>query len=79
MFLAVNTKVPKKATQLAFVCIYCGKENQCDVSNKYIKTAYIDVTTKPAILFRVAAKNNKGYGPTTQVRWVQSKTKQSID
>ena len=31
---------------------------------------------KPAVIFRIAAKNKKGYGPATQVRWLQdAKTK----
>ena len=33
--------------------------------------AHIDTTTKPAIIFRIAARNDKGYGPATQVRWLQ--------
>lgn len=28
-------------------------------------------TSKPAIIFRIAARNDKGYGPATQVRWLQ--------
>jgi hypothetical protein len=36
-----------------------------------LSQAYIDMSSKPAILFRIAAKNEKGYGPATQVRWLQ--------
>ena len=28
-------------------------------------------SNKPAVIFRIAAKNKKGYGPATQVRWLQ--------
>uniref|UniRef100_A0A8W8LPP9 Uncharacterized protein n=1 Tax=Magallana gigas TaxID=29159 RepID=A0A8W8LPP9_MAGGI len=36
-----------------------------------LASAHIDYTTKPAIIFRIAARNEKGYGPATQVRWLQ--------
>ncbi|KAL0181156.1 hypothetical protein M9458_023562, partial [Cirrhinus mrigala] len=36
-----------------------------------LSNAHIDYTTKPAIIFRIAARNEKGYGPATQVRWLQ--------
>ncbi|KDR18129.1 Host cell factor, partial [Zootermopsis nevadensis] len=57
--------------QLAFVRVYCGPTNQCTVPNSSLSAAHIDVTTKPAIIFRIAARNEKGYGPATQVRWLQ--------
>ena len=71
MYLAVKAQAPNKANQLAFVRVYCGPENQCNVSNTSINTAHVDVTSKPAIIFRIAARNDKGYGPATQVRWLQ--------
>jgi len=43
------------------------------VPNSSLSAAHIDVTTKPAIIFRIAARNEKGYGPATQVRWLQGK------
>ncbi|XP_056646193.1 host cell factor 2 [Diorhabda sublineata] len=57
--------------QLAFVRVYCGPSNQCVVSNTSLSAAHLDTTTKAAIIFRIAAKNDKGYGPATQVRWLQ--------
>lgn len=36
-----------------------------------IKTAHLDTTSKPAIIFRIACRNEKGYGPATQVKWLQ--------
>lgn len=57
--------------QLAFVRVYCGPQNQAVVHNSSLAAAHIDTTTKPAIIFRIAAKNDKGYGPATQVRWLQ--------
>ncbi|ESO01613.1 hypothetical protein HELRODRAFT_81280 [Helobdella robusta] len=59
------------ASQLAFVRVYCGPNPQCVVANSSLVTAHIDYTTKPAIIFRIAARNEKGYGPATQVRWLQ--------
>lgn len=32
---------------------------------------HIDYTTKPAIIFRIAARNENLYGPATQVGWLQ--------
>ncbi|XP_053674821.1 host cell factor [Anopheles nili] len=59
------------AAQLAFVRVYCGSNNQCTVANQSLQTAHVDFTSKPAIIFRIAARNDKGYGPATQVRWLQ--------
>ncbi|XP_065179747.1 host cell factor 1-like [Sycon ciliatum] len=60
-----------QAVQLAFVRVYCGAEPLCTVSSTSLSSAHVDVTTKPAIIFRIAARNEKGYGPATQVRWLQ--------
>lgn len=68
---AAAQSVPSTSTQLAFVRVYCGPANQAVVSNSSLASAHIDTTTKPAIIFRIAAKNEKGYGPATQVRWLQ--------
>ena len=56
---------------LNFTQIYCGDESNCVVNADTLALAFIDFSTKPAILFRIAAKNEKGYGPATQVRWLQ--------
>lgn len=63
--------VTSNPNQLAFVRVYCGRQASCTVGNANLSTAHIDVTTKPAIIFRIAARNEKGYGPATQVRWLQ--------
>lgn len=60
--------------QLAFVGVYRGKRNSCTVGNAPLKQAHVDTSTKPAIIFRIAAKNAKGYGPATQVRWIQGRS-----
>ncbi|XP_032893953.1 host cell factor 2 [Amblyraja radiata] len=57
--------------QLAFMRVYCGTKPSCVVSSSHLANAHIDCTTKPAIIFRIAARNEKGYGPATQVRWLQ--------
>ncbi|XP_041072065.1 host cell factor 1-like isoform X3 [Carcharodon carcharias] len=57
--------------QLAFMRVYCGAKPSCVVSSSHLANAHIDCTTKPAIIFRIAARNEKGYGPATQVRWLQ--------
>lgn len=53
--------------------MYCGPNNQCVVANTSLAAAHLDTSTKAAIIFRIAAKNEKGYGPATQVRWLQGK------
>jgi len=60
-------------TNLSFHRVYCGPSNQCTVPNQSLLSAQIDNIQKPAIIFRIAAKNEKGYGPATQVRWLQGK------
>lgn len=67
------TTVSTTPTQLAFIRVYCGPTNSCSVPNSSLSAAHMDVTTKPAIIFRIAARNDKGYGPATQVRWLQGK------
>ncbi|XP_053378381.1 host cell factor 1-like isoform X2 [Mercenaria mercenaria] len=62
---------PGGAAQLAFVRVFCGPSASCVVNSNSLASAHIDYTTKPAIIFRIAARNEKGYGPATQVRWLQ--------
>lgn len=74
VYLAVRGNVKDKAQQpssLAFVRVYCGQINSCTVPNSSLAAAHVDTSTKSAIIFRIAARNEKGYGPATQVRWLQ--------
>ena len=48
-------------SQLTFVRVYCGGVSSCTVTTDTLKNAHIDYTTKPAIIFRIAAKNEKGW------------------
>lgn len=66
---------PVGTSHLLFVRVYCGPIPSCLVSSTNLANAHIDRTTKPAIIFRIAAKNEKGYGPATQVRWLQDASK----
>ncbi|XP_068034614.1 LOW QUALITY PROTEIN: host cell factor 1-like [Anomalospiza imberbis] len=61
--------------QLAFMRVYCGPSPSCLVPASSLASAHIDHTTKPAIIFRIAARNDKGNGPATQVRWLQESSK----
>nr|XP_055025248.1 LOW QUALITY PROTEIN: host cell factor 1b [Misgurnus anguillicaudatus] len=70
----VEAKVSAPA-QLAFMRVYCGPNPSCLVQSSSLSNAHIDYTTKPAIIFRIAARNEKGYGPATQVRWLQETSK----
>jgi len=74
VYLAVkpsSSSGPPQPGNLSFHRVYCGPSNQCTVPNQSLQSAQIDTSTKPAIIFRIAAKNEKGYGPATQVRWLQ--------
>lgn len=66
VYLAVDNKKGKETpqTQLTFVRVYCGTVSSCTVTQDTLKNAHIDFTTKPAIIFRIAAKNEKGYVKT---------------
>ncbi|XP_060736641.1 host cell factor 1b isoform X1 [Tachysurus vachellii] len=66
---------PSAPAQLAFMRVYCGPNPSCLVQTSSLSNAHIDYTTKPAIIFRIAARNEKGYGPATQVRWLQETSK----
>ena len=63
--------VSSSPSQLAFVRVFCGPSAQCVVPNSSLAAAHIDTTTKPAIIFRIAARNDKGYGRAPRVRWLQ--------
>ena len=63
----------QQASQMAFVRVYGGVLAECTVNAAQLHQAHLDTSTssKPAIIFRIAARNERGYGPATQVRWLQ--------
>uniref|UniRef100_A0A7N8XGF7 Host cell factor 1 n=1 Tax=Mastacembelus armatus TaxID=205130 RepID=A0A7N8XGF7_9TELE len=80
VYLAIQSNQTAEAkastpAQLAFMRVYCGPNPSCLVQSTSLSNAHIDFTTKPAIIFRIAARNEKGYGPATQVRWLQESGK----
>ena len=40
--------------------VYCGPGSSCVVSHAQLGSAHIDMTSKPTIIFHIAAKNDKG-------------------
>uniref|UniRef100_A0A8C2VDC9 Host cell factor 2 n=1 Tax=Chinchilla lanigera TaxID=34839 RepID=A0A8C2VDC9_CHILA len=71
-YLAIRTaQIQDNPSQLVFMRIYCGLKTSCVVTAGQLANAHIDYTSRPAIVFRISAKNEKGYGPATQVRWLQ--------
>ncbi|XP_051528090.1 host cell factor 1-like [Myxocyprinus asiaticus] len=83
VYLAIQSSQTTEAktsapAQLAFMRVYCGPKPSCLVQSSSLSSAHIDYTTKPAIIFRIAARNEKGYGPATQVRWLQESSKEGI-
>uniref|UniRef100_A0A8C2ZG23 Host cell factor 1 n=1 Tax=Cyclopterus lumpus TaxID=8103 RepID=A0A8C2ZG23_CYCLU len=82
VYLAIQSNQTAEAkastpAQLAFMRVYCGPNPSCLVQSSSLSNAHIDYTTKPAIIFRIAARNEKGYGPATQVRWLQGALSQT--
>ncbi|XP_023605619.1 host cell factor 2 isoform X5 [Myotis lucifugus] len=72
-YLAIRTaQIQDNPSQLVFMRIYCGLKTSCIVTTGQLANAHIDYTSRPAIVFRISAKNEKGYGPATQVRWLQA-------
>lgn len=59
---------------MGFVRVYLGPKTQAIIPNSALEEARIDTSTKPAIIFRIAARNQLGFGPATQVRWLQGET-----
>ncbi|XP_055334041.1 host cell factor 1-like [Paramacrobiotus metropolitanus] len=70
--------VPIPTNQLSFMKVYDDPVPTCTITHENLRYAYYDCSgQKPAIIFRIAAKNDKGYGPATQVRWLQDSLPQS--
>ncbi|XP_068611257.1 host cell factor 2 [Brachionichthys hirsutus] len=59
--------------QMAFIMLYRGTKTSCSVGSSLMDNAHIDssASNRPAVVFRIAAKNEQGYGPATQIRWIQ--------
>ncbi|CAF4488939.1 unnamed protein product [Rotaria sp. Silwood1] len=74
---ATDNTVPRQhqqqVSQMAFVRVYGGALAECSVNAGQLLQAHLDISSssKPAIIFRIAARNERGYGPATQVRWLQ--------
>ncbi|CAL1568706.1 unnamed protein product [Knipowitschia caucasica] len=76
MYLAVKksrSACSERPGQMGFIRIYRGTKTSCSVSSSHLENAHIDSsqTNRPAVVFRIAAKNDQGYGPATQIRWIQ--------
>ncbi len=57
-------------SKLSFAPIYRGAQPSCLVPTETLVSAHIDTSSKPAVIFRIAAKNKLNYGPATQARWI---------
>ncbi|XP_067345716.1 host cell factor 2 [Channa argus] len=80
MYLAVKksrSTSSERPGQMAFIRIYRGTKTSCSVSSTHLDNAHIDcsASNRPAVVFRIAAKNEQGYGPATQIRWIQDPSK----
>uniref|UniRef100_A0A3P8UDF7 Host cell factor C2 n=1 Tax=Amphiprion percula TaxID=161767 RepID=A0A3P8UDF7_AMPPE len=80
MYMAVRksrSSSSERPGQMAFIRIYRGTKTSCSVSSTHLDNAHIDssASNRPAVVFRIAAKNEQGYGPATQIRWIQDPIK----
>ncbi|XP_034092835.1 LOW QUALITY PROTEIN: host cell factor 2 [Gymnodraco acuticeps] len=80
MYMAVRksrSTSSERPGQMAFIRIYRGIKTSCSVSSTQLENAQIDcsASNRPAVVFRIAAKNEQGYGPATQIRWIQDPIK----
>ncbi|XP_018518260.1 host cell factor 2 isoform X2 [Lates calcarifer] len=80
MYMAVRksrSTTSERPGQMAFIRIYRGTKMSCSVSSTHLDNAHIDcsASNRPAVVFRIAAKNEQGYGPATQIRWIQDPSK----
>ncbi|XP_041636513.1 host cell factor 2 isoform X2 [Cheilinus undulatus] len=80
MYMAVKksrSSSSERPSQMAFIRIYRGTKMSCSVSSANLDNAHIDcsASNRPAVVFRIAAKNEQGYGPATQIRWIQDPIK----
>ncbi|KAM7366939.1 hypothetical protein PAMP_014872 [Pampus punctatissimus] len=80
MYMAVKksrSTSSERPGQMAFIRIYRGTKTSCSVSSTHLDNAQIDcsASNRPAVVFRIAAKNEQGYGPATQIRWIQDPSK----
>lgn len=72
VYLAVKPRAQTANTNaLAFIRVYTGPQNSCTIPSPQLSQAHIDTKHKPAIIFRIVARNSLGNGPATQVRWLQ--------
>ncbi|XP_056434851.1 host cell factor 2 [Gadus chalcogrammus] len=76
MYLAVRkgrSGTSERPGQMNFIRVYRGTKTSCTVGAAHLDNAHIDssASNRPAMVFRIAAKNEQGYGPATQIRWIQ--------
>uniref|UniRef100_A0A1A7XN68 Host cell factor C2 n=1 Tax=Iconisemion striatum TaxID=60296 RepID=A0A1A7XN68_9TELE len=80
MYLAVRknrSSSSERPGQMAFIRVYRGTKMSCVIGSTQLVNAHIDSSSscRPAVVFRIAAKNEQGYGPATQIRWIQDPIK----
>lgn len=60
VYLGLKPQPGAQPGTMAFARVYCGPGSSCVVSHHQLASAHVDTTSKPAIIFRIAAKNDKG-------------------
>ena len=61
VYLGLKPQPGSQPGTMAFARVYCGPGSSCVVSHTQLASAHVDTTSKPAIIFRIAAKNDKGW------------------
>ncbi|XP_064417880.1 host cell factor 2 isoform X1 [Latimeria chalumnae] len=75
VYLAVRPPPTRRGSQLVYMQVYVGQKTCCTVSAVRLAYAQVDSAPRPAVVFMISAKNERGYGPATQVRWLQDSNK----
>ena len=72
LYLAVNPTVRQSnASKYTFIHVYGGTEPKCRLAKKQLENALIEKSPRPAVVFRIVARNAKGFSNAIQVNWLQ--------
>uniref|UniRef100_A0A0A9Y2K0 Host cell factor 1 n=2 Tax=Lygus hesperus TaxID=30085 RepID=A0A0A9Y2K0_LYGHE len=58
------------SNKIEFVSVYNDSRTKTKIAQEFLDRATLTLP-RPTIIFRVSARNELGYGPATQVRWLQ--------
>ncbi|BES95475.1 Kelch motif [Nesidiocoris tenuis] len=68
----------KPNPRIEFVTVYNGEMTKTTIPQATLDDATIHSLDKPAIILRIAAGNELGYGPASQIRWIQEPSRGQV-